>query len=130
MGRRRRLLSKAGDRDGERSNRTSGSAGCHVHAHDFYILPRSHKKRRAGDAVHHSAIMHDQASWEHGPHCAVGISCHFKRIPLREPTYHDPFTWHRWVSARVKGMMLFESGSVNTKIAQSAKIDLLASSGL
>jgi hypothetical protein len=33
-------------------------------------------------------------------------------------------------SARVKGVMLSASGSVNIKIAQSTKIDLLTSSGL
>ena len=107
VGRRRRLLSKAGDRDGERSNRTSGSAGCHMHARDFYILPRSHKKRRAGDSVHHSAIMHDQTGWEHAPYCAVGISCHFERVPLREPTNHDPFARHRWALSKSKWRRAF-----------------------
>jgi len=34
------------------------------------------------------------------------------------------------LSAKVNGVVPFESGSVNTKIAQSDKIDVLTSSGL
>ena len=51
-----------------------------MHAGDFYILARSHKKRRAEDSVHHSAIMHDQSSWEYTPYCAVGMVREMARL--------------------------------------------------
>jgi hypothetical protein len=38
--------------------------------------------------------MHDQASCEHVAYGALGISCHFKWIPLRESTNHGSFACH------------------------------------
>ena len=45
-----------------------------MHARDFYILPRPHQKRRAGDSVHYGAIMHDQTSREHAPNLRTAQS--------------------------------------------------------
>ena len=59
------------------------------------LIPPKVVRRKLRASLRNHARSDQSGARSEPPNCAVGISCHFERIPLREPTNHDPVAHHR-----------------------------------